>query len=153
MVVVAVSTGVGTRLRIEWRLDRLHVAAKAFHHVPDHVVRSDADARAAQLHRQMAIAEMPGNAHQIIRTVRVDFQQRFRFRADPDHACFHGQPISMAQPDRLRQVQQHLVALLGAQQDAPAMAAIEVDQHAIDFPRRIPRAGWQYGLGAHQNRK
>jgi hypothetical protein len=33
------------------------------------------------------------------------------------------------------------------------MPAIEIDQHAIDFPGRVPASGRQDVLCAHQNRK
>ena len=85
--------------------------------------------------------------------VRVDLQQRLRPCAYPHHAAIHRQSVAIAQPHRLRQVEQHLPALLRPQQDAAAMAAIEVDQHAVDLRRRIPGAGRQYSVGAHQNRK
>ena len=117
------------------------------------MIRPDADALAQQLHRQMAIAEMPGDPHHLAFVMRMDLQQRLRPRAHPHHAAIHRQSIAIAQPHRLRQVEQHLPALLRPQQDAPAMAAIEVDQHAIDFRRRIPGAGRQDRVGAHQNRK
>ena len=76
-------------------------------------------------------------------------------RADPDDAAVvQRQPVAVAQPHRLRQVEQQLAARFGAQHDPPAMAAIEVDQHAIDLRAPHPRcrpAG--SALGAHQNRK
>ena len=66
--------GVGAGLGIEWRLDRIDMPAEAFHHVADHVICTDAHAPAVQLHRQMPIAEMPGDPHHRVRVMRVDLQ-------------------------------------------------------------------------------
>ena len=118
------------------------MAAQAFDHVPDHVIHTDADPVAQQLHRQMAIADMPGDAHHLALVMRVNFQQRLGSCADAHHATrVHGQSIAMAQAHGLGQVQQHLPALLGFQQDAATVTTIEVDLHTVDFASRVPGAG------------
>ena len=64
-VTVAVPTGIGAGFRVERRVDRVGVAAEAVDHRFDDVVGTDTDAVAEQLHRQVAIAEMPRDADQL----------------------------------------------------------------------------------------
>jgi hypothetical protein len=152
MVVVVVMTGargVGSGFGVEWRVDRFDMTAEAFDHVPDHVVGTDPDSIAKQLHRQMTIAEMPGDANQFAVVVTVNFQQRLGPRADlDDPAFFKSEPIAIAQPHRLRKVDQQLLTRLRRQNDTAAMAAIEIDQHLIYRVR--PGTGRQNGCRAHQ---
>ena len=62
--------------------------------------------------------------------------------------------VAVAQPHRLRQIDQHLGARYRCQHDTAAKAAVVVDQHLIDLSRRIPGAGRQdRARTAHQNRK
>jgi hypothetical protein len=154
VMVVMVSAGIGAGFRVEWCLDRIDVSAEALHHRCDHMIGTDADASAEQLHRQMPVAEMPGDADQFAFIMRIDLQQRFGFRADPDHATvIETQPVAMSQPRGLWEIEQYLVAAFSRQQDAPTMPVIEVDQHVIDFPGSVPASGWQQAFCAHQNRK
>ncbi len=114
VVVMMVPTGVSARFGIKRRLDRIDVAAKTLDHFLHHMVGPDANAVAEQLHRQVPVAEMPGNAHQFALIVRVDLEQRLRLRAHADHpAIVEHQPIAMPQPRGLRQIQQDLAARLG----------------------------------------
>jgi len=141
--------GVGTGLRIERFFNRLDMTAETFNHVPDHVIGPDANAVAEQLHRQMAIAQMPCDTHKFAIVMRVDFQQRFRPRAHPnDPAIFKHQSIAVPQSHGLRKVDQQLPSSLRGQHDSAPVPAIEVDQHLID--RIGPGAGGQNGQSAHQ---
>jgi hypothetical protein len=154
VMVVMLPAGIGAGFRVEWCLDRIDVSAEALHHRCDYMIGTDAEAIAEQLHRQVPVAEMPGDADQLAFVMRVDLQQRFRFRTDPDDAAVvEPQPVTMAQPRGLREIEQHLLAAFSRQQDAATMPVIEVDQHVIDFPGNVPASGWQYVPCAHQNRK
>jgi hypothetical protein len=153
MMLMMVSAGIGARLRIERRLDCIYVTAQPLHHLPDHMIRTNTDATAQQLHRQMTIAEVPCDPHQLALVMCVYLQQRLWLRAYPHHLAIHRQPVAVAQTHGLRQIEQHLPALFGAQQNASAMSAIEIDQHAVELRCRVPGTGRQNRLGAHQNRK
>jgi hypothetical protein len=133
VVMMVPSAGrVRTGFRIERRFDRLDVPAQTFNHVLDHMIGANSDPVAKQLHRQMAIAQMPRDTHQLAIVMRVDFQQRFRPGSDADHAAaLQRQPIPVAQPNRLGEINQHFAARFRCQNDTAAMAAIEVDQHLI----------------------
>jgi hypothetical protein len=155
MVMVLMSAaGICARFRIEGRLDRIDVPAETRDHVCDHMIGADTNTIAEQLHRQMSVAKMPGDADQFACTVRMDLQQWLGFRADPHHATvIDPQPVVVAQPHRLREIEQHLTAGFGWQQNAPTMPPIKVDHHTINFLGRIPGPGRQHAVGAHQNKK
>jgi len=149
VMMVPSSWRVSAGLRIERRLDRFDVTAEAFDHVPDDVIGANANAVAKQLHRQMAIAEMPGDADQFTLVMGVDFQQWLRPGADMnDAAAIQREPVAVAETYGLREVDQQFVALLRDQNDPAAMAAVEVDQDLIRRARPGPRG--QHGGGADQ---
>ena len=154
MVVMAAAAGrVGAGLGIEGGIDMIDMPAQAFNHFLDHMVEADADAVTQQLHRQMPVTEVPGDANQFPVVMGMDFQQRLRPGADADDAAVHRQSIAIPQPDRLRQVDQHIRTALSPQHNPAAMAAVEVDQNVIDLPRCVPGAGGKDVVRAHQNRK
>jgi hypothetical protein len=152
IVVVVVMPGAGrvrTGLGIERRFNRLNVPAETFDHVLDHMIGANADPVAEQLHRQMAIAQMPRDPHKFAIIVRVNFQQRLRPGADADYASpLQRQPIPIAQPHSLGEVDQHFPPSFRCQNDTAAMAAVEVDQHLIG--RVGPGAGGENGRRADQ---
>lgn len=79
MVVVTVRVaGIGVRpaFGIERRLDLDHARAEAFHHGLDDVVAADAQGLGHDLRRQMAIAEMPADADEVMRIAAADLEQR-----------------------------------------------------------------------------
>ena len=84
------------------------MTAQALDHLGNHMIGPDADAIAQQLHRQMPVAQVPGDAHQFAVLMRVDFQQLFRLGADANDTRFHQQTVAVAQPHRLRQIDQEL---------------------------------------------
>ena len=69
------------------------------------MVAPNAEVRAQQLHRQMPVAKVPGDADQCGGVMGVDVQQRLRpglHQDDP--AVIQQQAVAVAQPGRLRQV-------------------------------------------------
>ncbi len=156
IVVVMVMAGaprVRTGLRIEWGMDRIDMAAETFDHLCDNVIGSNADAIAQQLHRQMAIAEMPGDANEFAGPMGVDFQQLLGLGTNPDDAGLHHQSIAVAKPYCLRQVDQYFGSGQRGENDTAPKAMIVVDQHEIDLLAGIPASGGQDLRGVHQNRK
>ena len=94
------------------------------------MVGPDADVGPRELHRQMAVAEVPGDADEVRRVMGVDVEQGLGLRDDADHAAaLEQQPVAVAQPGGLRQVEQQLLPGFGPQREAAAVAAVEVDQH------------------------
>lgn len=125
------------------------MAAKQLGHRLDHVVGTDSDALAKQLHREMPVAEVPGDPHHVGVVVRVDFGEPLRTCRHRDHAAaVEQQPIAVAKPRRLWQVEQDLATGLGHQQDAAAMAAVIVHQHTVHCARGVPGLSRQQRAGA-----
>src|ERR1700704_7176518 len=59
---IVIVLAVGAAFRIERRAHLAHLRAQALQHVDDHVIVADQDAVGVDLRRQVAIAEMPGEA-------------------------------------------------------------------------------------------
>jgi hypothetical protein len=149
IVVVTGARGIRSGFGIEWRIDRFGMTAEAFDHVSDDVVGTDPNSIAKQLHRQMTIAEMPGDTDQFSVVVTMNFQQWLGPGADlNDPAVFKSESVAVSQPHRLGKVDQQLLARLRRQNDAAAMPAIEIDQHLVDRVR--PGTGRQDRCRAHQ---
>ncbi len=91
---------------------RSDVPAQTLDHFFDDMVGADADAVTQQLHGQMPVAEMPGDADQFAVFVRVDLHQLFRLGADSHDPGFDHQPVAVAQANGLRQVDQQFRAQL-----------------------------------------
>ena len=99
--------GIGAAFGIERRLDLDDARAQPLHHRLDDVIAADAQAFWHDLRRQMAIAEMPGDAHQMERIAAADFEQRLGGGHHLDQpAVFQYQRIAAAQRDRVFQVEQ-----------------------------------------------
>ena len=89
---------------------------------------------AEQLHRQMAVAEVPGDADEFSFVVGVNLEQRFGLRANTNYPAGGGnETVAFPQTDRLGQVDQHLGAGYSCQDDTSAEAAVVVDQHVVDL--------------------
>lgn len=92
------ATGIGPAFRIERRLDGNDARTEAPHHVLDNVIAPDAKSLANNLGGQMAIAKMPGDAHQMKRIGAADLHQRLGGRDHLDQpAVFQHQGIAAPQ--------------------------------------------------------
>jgi len=67
--------GVSPAFRVERRLDFDDARTKPAHHVFDHMIPPDTQALCRDLRRQMPVAEVPGDAHQMMRIFAADFRQ------------------------------------------------------------------------------
>ncbi len=124
--------GVGAALRVERRHDRGHGCAEAADHLLDDVVAADAQPVAEQLGRQVAVAEVPGDAQQIGRIGGRDLDKRLKRGADGDDApVLQDQPVAVAQRHRLRQVEQELEPAGGGHRHAAAVALVIVEHHMV----------------------
>jgi len=74
-VVIAI---IGAAFGIERRFDFDHPRAQPHHHFLDHMVTPDAQRFGQNLRRQMTVAEMPGDANQMLRIGATDFRQALR---------------------------------------------------------------------------
>ena len=101
--------GIGAAFGIERRLDLDHARAEPLHHRLDDMVAADAQALGHDLRRQMAIAEMPADADEVVRIVAADLEQPLR-RGDhfDQPAVLQHQGVAAAQRDGILQVEQEL---------------------------------------------
>ncbi len=68
---------IGAAFGIERRLDLAHFGAEPARHVGDHMVAANAQLGAHDLRRQMPVAEVPGDADQMLLVARGDLEQGF----------------------------------------------------------------------------
>ena len=128
--------GVTARVRppfgIERRFDLDDARAQPLHHRLDDVIAADAQAFRHDLGRQMAIAEMPGDADQMQRIGAADFEQRFRggdYLYQPP--VFEDQRIAAAQRDRVLQVEQEFEPARPRHRHPPPMPVVEIEDDGI----------------------
>jgi hypothetical protein len=76
VIVRVPATGIGATLGIERRFDLDHAGAEAAHHLLDHVIAADPQALGRDLHRQMPVAEVPGDANEMHGVAAADLEQR-----------------------------------------------------------------------------
>jgi len=80
----------------------------------------------------MAIAEVPGEPHQMLRIPALDFDQRFRGGNDLDQAAVvEHQGIAATQRDRLFQVEQEFEPAGAGHRHSPPVPVIEVEHDGI----------------------
>jgi hypothetical protein len=138
VMMIMAGADISASFRIERRFDLEHAAAKAFHHVLDDVVAADTQVPASDLHRQVPIAEMPGDANKMQR-IGPDFDQRLGGGNDLDQpVVVEHQRITAAQRHRLRQVEQEFETARAGHRQPPAMAVVEFQHDSVG--RRVAPA-------------
>lgn len=124
--------GIGATFGIERRLDLDKAAAEAPDHVGDDVVAPDAQSARRDLGRQMAVAEMPGDAHQMLGIRPPDLDQWF---GGCDHfhqpAVFQHQGIATAQRHGLLEIEQEGEPTGALHGEASTVAVVETEHHRI----------------------
>lgn len=149
-VIVAVSGGglVGAAFRLERRLDEGDAGAETARHLLQHRVSGDADAIGQKLRGDVTVAEMPGQAGEMMGIPRHDLGHRLlgRHHGD-DPAVVKPDAVAVLQPHRLGQVEQEGDIPLSAHRDTAAVAAIMGQHHAIGRGSEVPGAGGQQRAG------
>jgi len=150
IVMIMAAAGIGAAFRIERRVDLDHPGAKPLGHVGDDMIVTNAQGFAQNLRRQMPIAEMPGDAHQMMRIVAADLDERLGRGDDLDKpAIVQHQRVAAAQRNCLRQIEQKFKAARAAHRHTAAMTIVEIENDAIGrlfvpTPRRL-HAGRSHG--------
>ena len=125
-------SGIGAAFGIEWRLDLDHARAEPAHHLLDDMIATDAQAFGHDLRRQMAIAEMPGEPHEVCGIAATDLYQRLGCRLNFDAAAvFQHQRIAAAQGDRGFQVEQEFQTARAGHRHAATVAIVEIEHDGV----------------------
>ena len=133
--------GIGAAFGIERRLERDHPGAQTLDHRLDHRIAADAERLRHYLGRQMAVAEVPGDAGQGQRVGGPDFRQRFRLGDHLDQApVLEPQPVAAAKHCRFGEIEQEFEPADADHGDAPAITCVEVEHDRIRRSAR-PMAG------------
>ena len=143
-------TGICSAFRIEGGVYRCHACAETAHHILDDVIAADAKTFARDLRRQMAIAEMPGDPHQMLRIAGADFNQWLGRGNHLDVAAIvQHQRVTTAQRHCFLQIEQELQAARACHRHAPPMAVVEIKHDGVSGGDRPVGTGVNVG-GAWQ---
>src|SRR5260221_6821354 len=130
MVVMMAALRIGAGFRIESRINTGHLRAEPGNHVDDDMIPADAQRRPRHLHRQMAIAEMPGDARELRPVATGDLRQLLGSGADAQiEAAIELESVPRAEHDGALQVEQEWRAVIVVQADAPTMAIEKAKRH------------------------
>jgi hypothetical protein len=124
--------GIGTTFRIERRLDLDNAGTKPFHHGLDHMVMADAKPLADDLRRQVPVAEVPGQPHEMARISPADFEKMFRCSHNFDQpAILQHQSISAPQRGHLLKIEQEFETARPSHCHAAAMTVVKTKYDGI----------------------
>ena len=113
---------------VERRLEPDDPAAEPGHHIGDDVIGADAQPLAGDLQRQMAIAEMPGDAQHGGAIGCLDLEDRLGRCPDAQiTAAVEFEAVAVGEMICTRQIEQKRLAGIGDQSDAAAVP-IEISQ-------------------------
>ena len=126
-VFIVVMVAIGAAFGLKRGLHRREIGAKLAEHVLDHVIGPNAKDLVADFGRQMSVAEMPGQARQLISIVMSDLEDRLGRRPDLEPSAVRKlQAIAIGHCDGPGKVEQHVVALVRHEANAAAMPRIEI---------------------------
>lgn len=123
---------IGAAFGIERRLDLDHARAKAPRHVFDDVVAPDAQAFLQQFGWQVAVAKVPGDAHQRGGVCAADLRQLFgRCNNFDDASVLQRQPVAGPQHHRLGQVEKKSEPAYAGHRDAAPIAFVIIEDDRV----------------------
>ena len=117
---------VGAALGLKRRPHLDEIRSQAFEHAFDHMVGSNAKDCATDLRRQMPVSQMPGETRQLFGISMADLYHRLRSRLyfEPS-PVLQPQAVSIGHGNRLRQIEEHLFALIRYKTNTPAVTLFE----------------------------
>src|SRR3569623_2331093 len=132
---------IGAVLGIEYRVDECERRAETAQHLLQHMIATDAQAVADDLHFGAPIANVPGEPRQRVRGGGGELDQRLRLAGDADDsAVLDDQRVAIAELRRPRQIEQVGGAVLADENDTAAMPVLRVEHDEIGRARGIPAA-------------
>jgi|SRR6516164_1758207 len=91
------------------------------------MVGSNAKNCATDLRWQVSIPQMPGETRQLFGISMADLYHRLRSRLHFEPSpILQAQPVAIGHGNRLRQIEEHLFALIRHQTNAPAVTLFEI---------------------------
>jgi hypothetical protein len=97
-------------------------------HRLDHMIRTNAKNAAANFSRQVPVSQMPGKAHELIRILVPDFDNRLRSRPHHEQSpILKLQGVPVGHGNRFRQIEKHILALIRNESDPAAMALLKIE--------------------------
>ena len=133
MIMAAGRDGIGPAFRLERRLNGGKLGAEALEQFLDRRIGPQPQPPLEDLHRHMAVAEMPGEPRQRGKIGGSSFDQRFGLGHHFDQrAVIEHERVIGAQPHRLSEIELH-ARTFGAEQEALLRLALrEVQQERVD---------------------
>ncbi len=126
------AAGISAAFGIERGFNDNDARTEAAHHVLNDVIAADTKAFADDLGRQMAVAKMPGDTHQMMRIGAANFHQRFRCCDHFDQPpIFQHQCIAAAQGNGFLQIQQKLQSARAGHRHPSSVPVVEAEDHRI----------------------
>lgn len=130
---------VGSALGIERRLDARNFRAEFHHQFFKHMIATDANAVGENLRGHMAIAEMPGDAREVMRIACGDFGDGLACRDHPNHAAIlQLQPVAVVEHRRFGKIEQEYGVAVAAHGDAATVPPVMRQFDGIGFRRLGP---------------
>jgi hypothetical protein len=143
---------VSAALGIERRFERDDPGPKSFGHRLDDLIAADAQRLRQNFYRQMAVAEMPGDARQAEPVGGPDLHQRFGRGDDLDYSSvLEAQSVAAAQRRGFREIEQECETADAGHGQPPAIAVVKIEHHRVGR-RAGPLAG-RYDLVSTQHRR
>src|SRR5262249_35357752 len=116
--------------------------SEAMEHLLDHMIRTNAKNAVANFSRQVSVSQMPGKAHELVRILVPDFDNRLRSGLHHEQSpILKLQGIPVGHGNRFRQIEKHILALIRNESDAAAMALVEIEGKSARRMFRGPMSG------------
>ena len=132
MVAVRFALAVGAGLRIERRFFRGDVRAEPGEHLRENAIGPDEDAVRLDRRRHVAVAEMPGEAGEVMRVRSAHDEERLQLGVHLHHATiFQHETVAVTQHSRLGKVEQERETAVGLHGQAPAVAIVISEDDVI----------------------
>jgi len=143
MVVMMAIASVRASLRLKRCLYRGKICAKAKEHMLDHMVGADAKRVIPNFSRQMAVSQVPREAHELLRILMSHFDNNLgrSLNLEPS-TIFKFQAISISHGNRFGKIEKDIFALICGKANAASMPRVEIEsKRACRFFWR-PMPGW-----------
>ena len=148
MLMLSVRAGVSAGLGFKRSFNVNDLCAKPAQHVLDHAIPTNAKLGAVDLDRQMTIAEVPGQPHDVMRIATTNLAELLRRGNDLNQsAIIEQKPIAMTQRHGVREIEQKRHSAHACHRQTATMAVNMIKHNAVSRVL-MPMAGRKYGCGA-----